>query len=72
MESAIGPREVRQGTITAADAAKSGTSQKTTMQAIVYDRYGSPDVLELKEVEMPVVGDDDVLVRGSGGFRQSL
>jgi len=27
------------------------------------DRYGSPDVLELKDVDLPVVGDGDVLVR---------
>ena len=33
------------------------------MQAIVRDTYGSPDVLELKDVDMPVVGDDGVLVR---------
>ena len=33
------------------------------MKAIVYDEYGSPDVAELRDVEMPVVGDDDVLVR---------
>src|SRR5438876_1950834 len=34
-----------------------------TMKAIVQDRYGSPDVLELREIERPVNGDDDVLVR---------
>ena len=33
------------------------------MKAIVQDRYGSPDVLELKDIDMPVVGDDEVLVR---------
>jgi NADPH:quinone reductase-like Zn-dependent oxidoreductase len=33
------------------------------MKAIVQDRYGSPDVLELRDVEKPVVGDDGVLVR---------
>ena len=33
------------------------------MQAIVRDRYGPPDVLELKEIDKPVVGDDGVLVR---------
>lgn len=33
------------------------------MKAIVYDTYGSPDVLELREVDKPVVEDDDVLVR---------
>jgi NADPH:quinone reductase-like Zn-dependent oxidoreductase len=33
------------------------------MKAIVYDRYGPPDVLELREVDQPAVGDDQVLVR---------
>ena len=34
-----------------------------TMKAIVRDRYGSPDVLELGEVEQPELEDDGVLVR---------
>jgi NADPH:quinone reductase-like Zn-dependent oxidoreductase len=33
------------------------------MKAIVQDTYGSPDVLELRDIDKPVVGDDDVLVR---------
>ncbi len=33
------------------------------MKAIVYRRYGSPDVLELQEVAKPVPRDDEVLVR---------
>jgi len=33
------------------------------MKAIVQYKYGSPDVLELREVEKPVVDDDSVLVR---------
>jgi NADPH:quinone reductase-like Zn-dependent oxidoreductase len=33
------------------------------MKAWIYDRYGSPDVLELKEVDMPTGNDDHVLVR---------
>jgi NADPH:quinone reductase-like Zn-dependent oxidoreductase len=33
------------------------------MKAIVRYRYGSTDVLELREVERPLVGDDDVVVR---------
>lgn len=35
------------------------------MKAICQYRYGSPDVLELRDVDKPVVGDDDVLVRVS-------
>jgi hypothetical protein len=33
------------------------------MKAIVRDRYGTPEVLELQEVEPPAVADDSVLVR---------
>ena len=33
------------------------------MWAIVQDRYGSPDLLELREIDRPAVGDDEVLVR---------
>jgi NADPH:quinone reductase-like Zn-dependent oxidoreductase len=33
------------------------------MKAITYERYGSPDLLELRDVEKPTVTDDGVLVR---------
>ena len=33
------------------------------MQAAVRDRYGSPDVVELREIDKPVPADDQVLVR---------
>jgi len=33
------------------------------MRAIVQTGYGGPDVLELREIDRPGVGDDDVLVR---------
>jgi NADPH:quinone reductase-like Zn-dependent oxidoreductase len=33
------------------------------MRAIVYDRYGPPDVLRIEDVEPPVPNEDDVLVR---------
>ena len=39
------------------------TIKATTMKAAVRDRYGSPDVLQLQEVEQPELAADGVLVR---------
>jgi NADPH:quinone reductase-like Zn-dependent oxidoreductase len=33
------------------------------MQAIVHSRYGPPDALQLKDIDTPVITDDQVLVR---------
>jgi NADPH:quinone reductase-like Zn-dependent oxidoreductase len=33
------------------------------MRAIVYDRYGPPDVLEMQQVEEPTLGERDVLIK---------
>ena len=40
-----------------------GDGQENVMKAIVQDKYGSPDVLEIRDLDKPVVKDDDVLVR---------
>jgi NADPH:quinone reductase-like Zn-dependent oxidoreductase len=46
------------------------TTKEEAMRAIVQDTYGPADVLELREIERPEVGENDVLVRvraaGSG------
>ncbi len=33
------------------------------MKAVIYTRYGSPDVLQVKEVHKPVPRADEILVR---------
>src|SRR4029450_4005267 len=33
------------------------------MKAIFRDEYGSPDVLQLRDIDKPEIGDDDVLLR---------
>jgi len=38
-------------------------SPGTLMQAIVYEQYGSPDVLTLREVPVPTISDHDVRIR---------
>src|SRR3984893_12692775 len=35
----------------------------TTMKAIVQDRYGSPDIVEFRAIDKPVIGASDVLIR---------
>ena len=39
------------------------TSARKHMKALIRDRYGPPDVLEVREVERPVPGEYEVLVR---------
>ena len=39
------------------------------MKAIVYTRYGPPEVLQLREVDKPIPGSADVLVRSLGADR---
>jgi len=49
---------VDDGPATATTAARG-----TTMKAIVQDKYGSSDVLELRDIDRPKIGDGEVLVR---------
>jgi NADPH:quinone reductase-like Zn-dependent oxidoreductase len=37
--------------------------EEIRMRAVVHEKYGSPDVLELKEVQKPVPDDDQVLIK---------
>jgi NADPH:quinone reductase-like Zn-dependent oxidoreductase len=40
-----------------------GRAYGPTMRAVVQNSYGSADLLQVRDVDMPVVGDDEVLVR---------
>jgi NADPH:quinone reductase-like Zn-dependent oxidoreductase len=46
-----------------ASGARSATTTRETMKAAVRDRYGSPEVIEIREVEKPTPSDEEVLVR---------
>jgi len=37
--------------------------KKISMKAMVRDAYGAPDVLELRDIDIPEIADDEVLVR---------
>jgi NADPH:quinone reductase-like Zn-dependent oxidoreductase len=45
------------------DSLPGATPPRTTMKAIVQDKYGPPDVLEFKDIDKPAIGDNDVLIR---------
>jgi NADPH:quinone reductase-like Zn-dependent oxidoreductase len=48
---------------TAATTARETKGRQTTMRAIVQDRYGDLEVLELRDIDRPVPTDNQVLVR---------
>ena len=52
-----------QGSTRGVGAPEPGTARRETMKAIVRDTYGSPDVLELREIPKPELTPDGVLVR---------
>ena len=39
------------------------TTRTTTMKAIVQDKYGTSEVLELRNIDKPSIGDNEVLIR---------
>src|SRR5215510_14180414 len=56
-------RRVPQDRSTSAASKGNDQGQGAGMKAIRFDRYGPPEVLHLRDVDMPAVGDNDVLVR---------
>src|SRR3989441_5045382 len=42
---------------------RASTTRATTMKAIVQDKYGTAEVLELRDIAKPEMGEGDVLVR---------
>jgi NADPH:quinone reductase-like Zn-dependent oxidoreductase len=41
----------------------SSGKEENSMKAMVREKYGSPDVLELRDIDIPQIADDEVLVR---------
>jgi NADPH:quinone reductase-like Zn-dependent oxidoreductase len=52
-----------ESSVAPSSTATPATAQPGTMKAIVHERYGRPGVLELREVDKPVIEEHQVLVR---------
>jgi NADPH:quinone reductase-like Zn-dependent oxidoreductase len=67
MESSIAPSSepssAADTTIVGRRALTPANARRGTMKAVVHERYGRPDVLELRDVDKPIVEDGQVLVR---------
>jgi NADPH:quinone reductase-like Zn-dependent oxidoreductase len=60
------PRETTSAPVTAVrvdDGFETAKGRETTMQAIVQDRYGGPDVLDFRDIDQPLPTDNQVLVQ---------
>ena len=58
--SAMSATDVTKGSSALRQEPRSGAR---SMKAIVQDTYGSADVLKMRDIEVPVAGDNDVIVR---------
>src|SRR5688572_16413456 len=45
------------------DRIRSSRAEERVMKAVVYERYGGPDVLRFTELTTPAPKDDEVLIR---------
>jgi NADPH:quinone reductase-like Zn-dependent oxidoreductase len=59
------PNATTSGRMTAVrvETPETAPARKVTMKAVVQDRYGPPDVVELREIDQPTVKDNQVLVK---------
>jgi len=57
------PSSTGDATTDGRSASAPATPQRGTMKAIIQDRYGRPGVLDLREVDQPVIDDHQVLIR---------